>query len=285
MGQDLASSRHGLTYLRHAVQGNRIRRRVSFENLDDSTPPVLLIHGFLGTRGSMLPLEHRLVEDGHCVFSFNLGALNTRDVRRSAFLIHRKIESILSQTSVTKIDIVGHSMGGIIGLYYVKKLGGHSRVRKLIMMGSPVNGTWSALGGAALLGWWSTSTWQLLPRSRFLDELHQGPLPAEVEIVTLAAVRDWVCPLSSTRLRGATSVTVPLGHSSLVVSPEVYRRISTVLGRPLRRAGETDLPGREPAEPPELTAPEAFQPASGKPNPPREDGAARHTGTDAKDGE
>ena len=63
--------------------------------------------------------------------SFNLGTLNVRDIRRSAFLIHRKIERILAQTPSQRIDIIGHSMGGLIGLYYVKKLGGHARVRKL----------------------------------------------------------------------------------------------------------------------------------------------------------
>jgi hypothetical protein len=120
-------------------------------------------------------------------------------------------------------------MGGLIGLYYVKKLGGHGRVRRLIMMGSPVHGTWAALAGVFTLGLWSTSSWQLLPRSRFLDELNQGPLPPDVEVHTVAAVRDWVCPLPSTRVRGANAVTVPMGHSSLVVSPEVYRRITGIL--------------------------------------------------------
>jgi triacylglycerol esterase/lipase EstA (alpha/beta hydrolase family) len=191
--------------------------------------PVLLIHGFLGTRGSMYPLESRLVEDGFTVFSFNLGALNSRDIRRSAFQIHRKIESILSQTSLDQINIIGHSMGGLIGLYYIKKLGGHARVNKLVMMGSPVHGTWVALAGVATLGLFSASSWQLLPRSGFLDELHQGPIPAGVEVHTLAAARDWVCPLPSTRLRGAKATTVPYGHSSLVVSADVYRRIVGIL--------------------------------------------------------
>jgi DNA-binding transcriptional LysR family regulator len=36
-----------------------------------------------------------IVEDGFVVVSFNLGTLNVRDIRRSAFLIHRKIERIL----------------------------------------------------------------------------------------------------------------------------------------------------------------------------------------------
>jgi hypothetical protein len=49
-------------------------------------------------------------------------------------------------------------------------------------------------------------------------------------------VRDWVCPLPSTRLRGATAVTVPLGHSSLVISDEVFTRIMTILRSPQRTA-------------------------------------------------
>ncbi|HYU14798.1 MAG TPA: alpha/beta fold hydrolase [Candidatus Acidoferrum sp.] len=234
VGQDLAGGTHGLAYLRHLARGNRIRRTASFETVDELHPPVLLIHGFLGTRGSMYPLERRLAAEGLCVFSFNLGALNSRDIRASAFLIHRKIESILSQTSVHRIDIVGHSMGGLIGLYYIKKLGGQARVRRLVMMGTPIKGTWAALAGVATLGLWSKSSWQLLPRSHFLDELSQGALPPEVDVFSLAAARDWVCPLPTTRLRGATSVTVRMGHSSLVVSEEVFSRILAILRAPPR---------------------------------------------------
>ena len=232
IGQDVAGGADGLSYLRHLVRGNRIRREAAFSKVSPAAPPVLIIHGFLGTRGSMFALERRLVDDGFVVVSFNLGTFNVRDIRRSAFLIHRKIERILAQTPSQRIDIVAHSMGGLIGLYYVKKLGGDARVRKLIMMGTPVHGTWSALIGVMTLGLWSTSSWQLLPRSRFLDELAQGPLPPGVEVHTIAAARDWVVPLPTTRLTGATVTTVPLGHSSLVVSEEVYRRVVQALRPP-----------------------------------------------------
>jgi len=241
IGQDVAGGADGLSYLRHLVRGNRLRRRDGFADLSPESPPVLIIHGFLGTRGSMYLLERRLVEDGFVCVSFNLGTLNVRDIRRSAFLIHRKIERILAQTPSQKIDIIGHSMGGLIGLYYVKKLGGHARVRKLIMMGTPVRGTWSALAGVMTLGLWSTSSWQLLPRSRFLDELAQGPMPPGVDVSTIAAARDWVVPLSTTRLQGANAMTVPLGHSSLVVSEEVYRRVVNTL-RPPHEQFEEDEP-------------------------------------------
>lgn len=229
VAQDLTGGTHGLSYLRHLVRGNNTPPSDLYQGVSENARPLLLLHGFLGTRGSMYPLERRLLNDGFCVLSFNLGTLNTRDIRRSAFLIHRKVERILAQTQWEEIDIVGHSMGGLIGLYYVKKLGGHARVRKLVMMGSPVRGTWAALVGIATLGLYSTSSWQLLPRSRFLDDLARGSFPSEVDVYTIAAARDWLCPPESTRMPGAKATTVPYGHSSLVVSDDVYLRLKNIL--------------------------------------------------------
>ncbi|MEO7732003.1 MAG: alpha/beta fold hydrolase [Kofleriaceae bacterium] len=242
INQDVVGGADGFSYLFHLMRGNRVRRGAGFNEVTPEAPPVLIIHGFLGTRGSMYLLERRLVDDGFVVVSFNLGTLNVRDIRRSAFLIHRKIERILAQTPSQRIDIIGHSMGGLIGLYYVKKLGGHARVRKLIMMGTPVRGTWAALMGVVTLGLWSTSSWQLLPRSRFLDELAQGPVPPGVDVHTIAAARDWVVPLPTTKVDGASSTTVPLGHSSLVVSEEVYRRVVLTLRPPYEANNDNDEP-------------------------------------------
>tara|TARA_Y100001968_G_scaffold325546_1_gene366954 strand:+ start:6320 stop:6934 length:615 start_codon:yes stop_codon:yes gene_type:complete len=42
------------------------------------------------------------------------------------------------------IDIVGFSMGGIIGRYWINKLGGYKRTKKFISIGSPHNGTLTA---------------------------------------------------------------------------------------------------------------------------------------------
>jgi pimeloyl-ACP methyl ester carboxylesterase len=123
-------------------------------------------------------------------------------------------------------------MGGLIGMYYAKKLGGAARIRKLIMMGTPVRAPGSPWPASRRSGLWSTSSWQLLPRSRFLDELAAGPMPPDLEVYTLAAARDWVVPLARTKVQGSTPVTVPLGHSSLVVSEDVYQRLATILRPP-----------------------------------------------------
>lgn len=230
MHQYIKGGGHGLSYLRHLVRGNRVPRKASFEAVPEGNRPVLVIHGFMGTRGSMYPLESRLAQDGFCVFSFNLGPINTRDIRRSAFLIHRKIERIVAQTAWQEIDIVAHSMGGLIGLYYIKKLGGHARVRRMITLGTPFRGTWLALAGIATMGLLSASSWQLLPGSDFLGDLHREPIPAGVEITSIAAARDWLCPPEATRMPGVKSITVPFGHGSLVVSADVYRCVKDVLG-------------------------------------------------------
>ena len=241
--EDLLGGRHALAYLRHLARGNRIRGKRFFENCDANNPPVLLLHGFFGTRGSMYLLERQLVDEGLCTFSFNLGTLNTRDIRASAFLVHRKVESILEQAPhIRRIDIVGHSMGGLIGLYYVKKLGGADKVRKLVMVGSPHAGTWSAAVTCLMFGLLSESSWQLLPHSSFLTELQRGPLPEGVEYFSIAAERDWICPLSSTYLQGAHLVTVPYGHAGLVVSEMTYRKIAWALKKgvvPLEHAGDS----------------------------------------------
>jgi hypothetical protein len=63
-------------------------------------------------------------------------------------------------------------------------------------------------------------------------------MPPNVEVHTIAAARDWVVPLMTTRLTGANAMTVPLGHSSLVVSEEVYRRVVNALRPPRTEVNE-----------------------------------------------
>ncbi len=93
-------------------------------------------------------------------------------------------------------------MGGLVGLDYLKRLGGRHRVRRLVMLGTPTQGTWSALLGlvTAPLG---LASLQLLPGSPFLRELAERPLPPGAEVVSIGAIRDWLAPLSSTVLDGS----------------------------------------------------------------------------------
>ena len=46
--------------------------------------------------------------------------------------------------SEQQIDIVGFSMGGVIGRYWINKLNGYKRTKKFISIGSPHKGTFTA---------------------------------------------------------------------------------------------------------------------------------------------
>ena len=192
-------------------------------------PPVLVLHGFMGTRGAMYPLVQRLWRDGFTVFSESLGLLNTGDVRRSAATVAEEVERILERTGARAVDVVAHSMGGLIALYYVQQLGGAAHVRKIISMGTPYQGTWAGLVGVAALGGLARGTWQILPGSQLLAQLRQGGLPAGPRFYNIRARGDTLCPFEKSRLPGATEIVVPLGHASLVMSRAVYRRIRAAL--------------------------------------------------------
>ncbi len=234
---ELVDSGHAAVYLRQLLRGNRAPRA----SVPDAAagpsegPPILLIHGYLATRGSLHLLEQRLRERRHVVMSFRLGLMNVGDIRNSAGLIARKVESIVAQTSVTHVDIVGHSMGGLVGLYYLKRLGGRRRVRRLVLLGTPTRGTWSALlaVAAAPLG---RASLQLLPGSPFLRELTQGALPVGPEVIAMAAERDWFAPVRTTLLQGVRHIALPTGHSGLLVEDQVAAAIDEVLRSPNRDA-------------------------------------------------
>jgi len=238
----VADSGHAAVYLRQLLRGNRAKRvlrslRRGSRAADDGAtaatpgqPPVLLIHGYFATRGSLHLLESHLTMRGLIVMSYPLGRrpINVGDIRDSAGLIARKVESIVAQTGIARVDIVGHSMGGLVGLDYLKRLGGRHRVRRLVMLGTPTQGTWSALLGlvTAPLG---LASLQLLPGSPFLRELAERPLPDGAEVVSIGAVRDWLAPLASTVLDGVQHIALPTGHSGLLVDAEVAEVVVEIL--------------------------------------------------------
>src|SRR5690349_5221421 len=67
--QDLVTVSHAVSYLRQLMRGNHITKKEFFARVSMERPPVLLLHGFLYTRGSLHMLETRLCKDGLCVLS------------------------------------------------------------------------------------------------------------------------------------------------------------------------------------------------------------------------
>jgi hypothetical protein len=107
----------------------------------EAKPPVVLLHGFIDNRSVFVLLRRSLAQHGRQqVESLNYSPL-TCDIRTAAELLGRHIEEICERTGSTEVDIVGHSLGGLIARYYVQRLGGDLRVRTLVTLGTPHSGT------------------------------------------------------------------------------------------------------------------------------------------------
>jgi pimeloyl-ACP methyl ester carboxylesterase len=141
-------------------------------------------------------LERRLRRDGHCVFSLHLGGFrrtfNTRGIDDLAEYVRTKVERIyLRNPGLGPLTIIGHSKGGLIGAYYVKKLGGWQRTRALLTLGTPHAGT-SAAYAALPFGLLAPSLWQMIPGSPFVRRLQRGPWPPGVRLVSIYSREDRV---------------------------------------------------------------------------------------------
>jgi triacylglycerol lipase len=230
-------------YLDFDRAGNRIRRRTDF----GACPrPVLLLYGLLSTRRSCEVLERRLRRDGYGVFSIDLGGLagafNTRGIDESAERVRDKVERLYARYPLGPLTIIGHSKGGLIGRYYVERLGGDARVRTLITLATPHQGTPRAYLGCATVGWFAPSVWQMTPRSAFLRRLNLGPWPPGVRLVSLYSRRDACTPFPSGvldlgRAGDFANVELPeLRHRDFLVARSAYQVIRTELAQAGARA-------------------------------------------------
>lgn len=107
----------------------------------EPAPPVVLLHGFIDNRSVFFFLRRTLAQHaGQRVVCLNYSPL-TWDIRSAADQLGKHIAEICEHTGSERVDIVGHSLGGLIARYYVQRLGGDHRVRTLVTLGTPHSGT------------------------------------------------------------------------------------------------------------------------------------------------
>jgi pimeloyl-ACP methyl ester carboxylesterase len=64
-----------------------------------------------------------------------------QDIRDIAGNLRDTVDWIKEFTGSDRVDIIAHSMGGVVARYYINKLGGNDPVRKLVFMGVPSFGS------------------------------------------------------------------------------------------------------------------------------------------------
>jgi len=105
-------------------------------DLDAPHPtPVVFVHGFLGHASNFRVLRHTLADAGaRNTTQFSYGP--TLDYQRLAGQLGKTLEEICAATGTRKVDVVGHSLGGLAARYLVDS-GDGERVRRLVTLGAP----------------------------------------------------------------------------------------------------------------------------------------------------
>jgi len=201
-------------FLRPAAPGRR---------LAEGRVPVVLLPGFFENAATMVWLHKRLERS----LGVPVRTLQPRRYLAGLETLGRdyqaQIESWMRESGASQVDLVGHSMGGLLARALVETGPMAGKVRSVVTIGAPHQGSAIALLGAAL-----RSMRQMRRGSAYLERLNNAPAPQDVRMVGISSTHDnyvlpWNCALSP---RGDNFIIRYRGHLTLILSGEVVRLIS-----------------------------------------------------------
>lgn len=193
--------------------------------------PVVLLPGtFANIGANFVALSPMLKNAGYCVFATNfgmtwlsagrVGGLDTET--DSGNQVAAFIDRVLAATGADKVDIVGHSQGGSMGINYVKLHDGGNKVGTYVGWGQSSNGTTlsgittaaTALGvlgiaNVGLAAWGAPGLRDQQVGSAYNQRTGAIPLPNGPKYVTIQTKYDAVVtPYTTQSLPGAQNLVV-----------------------------------------------------------------------------
>jgi triacylglycerol lipase len=186
--------------------------------------PIIVLHGYAMNRASFLALALRLRKAGlGPIYGFEYWTLGR--VAAGARQLGWFVDEVLAATGATEVDLIGHSMGGVVARYYITLAGGDERVHRAITLGSPHAGT--DLGGLGL----GHPARELVLGSKLIQRLAAAHPPTHAKLTTILSHSDALVPAShQPEITGTERIVFDdLGHVALLGSRRVAREIITRL--------------------------------------------------------
>ncbi|MBN1802960.1 MAG: triacylglycerol lipase [Candidatus Lokiarchaeota archaeon] len=181
--------------------------------------PIIFVHGLMGSASNWNTMMSWFRSAGYpsnylYAFTYSLPSSQSSGINVvNAQQLSGWVDYVLSVTGASEVDIIGHSMGGLSSRYYIKFLGGASKVDDYVSLGTPQHGT--------ILTWYG----DMRIGSAFLLTLNSGDeTPSGVDWTTVRTANDeLVQPVSTATLTGADNNLISgVGHIGLLTSTQAY---------------------------------------------------------------
>ena len=190
--------------------------------------PVIFVHGFAGDETNWIPAIGYFRAHGYSVSeTWAYGYNWTTDNKANARGLASFVAQVRTRTGAAQVDIVNHSMGGLVTGWYVNRLGGQPYVRHVASIAGANHGTTAAYACIAF-----TSCQQMVPGSQFIRDYTAGDeTPGATRYATWYSPCDGVIlPYTSTPLSGATNNFVLCqNHLAFIADPFVLGAVRTFL--------------------------------------------------------
>ncbi|MDG1479683.1 MAG: alpha/beta fold hydrolase [Myxococcota bacterium] len=183
-------------------------------------PPVLLVPGYGLHRISFIPMAAYLRRrQNRWVWAVNNPSWRD-DIAAFSCALENAVEQMRQQSGSAEVDIIGHSMGGIVAAHYINTSGA-GIVRRLVTLGTPWRGTRMHIFG---IGRQSRS---LGPSSPQIDAI----TPVAAPVTALWTKTDTVIlPTDHATFEGATAIELEnQGHVAMMFSLKTMRAVEAAL--------------------------------------------------------
>ena len=179
--------------------------------------PVIYVPGYGAPPFHSRYFRSRLEVEGFDTYDASLPQLQTGDIAKSAAILAVEVQRTRYRFDAEKVNLVGHSLGGIIARYYLQKLGGWKYVHRAVYLGTPHKGVYWAVFGLL-----TKAGRQLLPNSKLMKELNSDPSRCK-NIKCLSIISNFdemIIPKDSGILDCGYNKVVnwPVGHWGMVFS-------------------------------------------------------------------
>jgi triacylglycerol lipase len=191
-----------------------------------TTRPVLLVHGFGGTKASWSLVAQTLSARGLTVDAITYSPFGT-SVEQLADRLAVKVETMLSETGADKVHLIGHSLGGVVIAEAIASGRLTGQVDTVVTLGAPFGGSpWANLLPFGAIGR------ALREGSPLLRRLASAPVPDGVRWLAVTATLDMIVPGLRSVPSHATVETVTVrgvGHLGMLLSRQVVHRVVAAL--------------------------------------------------------